>query len=244
MTEQTPPADPQDAHNIRARLAEVTQTVRAASQSVHGGPDAVRVMLATKTQSAARIRVALEAGHTLIGENRVQELQAKAAALADLPHEPHLIGPLQRNKVNHTLRHASCIQSVDNLPLAEKINNRLGVLDETLDYFVQVNTSREDSKFGVAPEDAEALITETRTLDRMRLRGLMTIGLPGSSPDVIRPSYSDLLELSERLRESGVMPAEATELSMGMSGDFELAISEGATIVRVGSSIFGARDYS
>src|SRR5699024_8519701 len=162
---------------------------------------------------------------TLIGENKVQEIVGKAEALADLAPETHLIGPLQRNKVNHTLRHASCIQSVDNLALAEKISNRLEVIDETVEYFVQVNTTREDSK---------ALIAETRELERMRLRGLMTIGLPGSSAEEIRPSYADLRELSERLREKGVMPAEATELSMGMSGDFELAISEGATMVRVG----------
>ncbi|WP_426936949.1 YggS family pyridoxal phosphate-dependent enzyme [Brevibacterium sp. LE-L] len=243
-TDSSSSLSPDVIAGITGNLDEVAERARAAAVSAGRSGDEVRVLLATKTQPAEKIRVALEHGFTLIGENKVQEITGKAEALADLNPETHLIGPLQRNKVNHTLRHASCIQSVDNLPLAEKINNRLGVLDETLDYFVQVNTSREDSKFGVAPEDAEALITETRTLDRMRLRGLMTIGLPGSSPDVIRPSYSDLRELSERLRESGVMPAEATELSMGMSGDFELAISEGATIVRVGSSIFGARDYS
>ncbi|UVI35899.1 YggS family pyridoxal phosphate-dependent enzyme [Brevibacterium spongiae] len=240
-TDSPSPLSPEDVAVITGNLDEVAERARAAAEAAGRSGDEVRVLLATKTQPVEKIRVALEHGFTLIGENKVQEITGKAEALADLNPETHLIGPLQRNKVNHTLRHARCIQSVDNLALAEKINNRLDVLDETVDYFVQVNTSREDSKFGVAPEDAEALITETRKLDRMRLRGLMTIGLPGSSPDEIRPSYSDLRELSERLRESGVMAAEATELSMGMSADFELAISEGATIVRVGSSIFGAR---
>ena len=229
---------------ITGNLDEVADRSRAAAESSGRRGDDVRVLLATKTQPAEKIRVALEHGFTLIGENKVQEIVGKAEALADLNPETHLIGPLQKNKVNHTLRHAHCIQSVDNLPLAEKINNRLDVLDETVDYFIQVNTSREDSKFGVAPEDAEELITATRELGRMRLRGLMTIGLPGSSPEEIRPSYSDLRELSEKLRDSGVMPAEAVELSMGMSNDFELAIAEGATMVRVGSSVFGARDYS
>jgi pyridoxal phosphate enzyme (YggS family) len=229
---------------IIGNLDEVADRARAAAEASGRSGDDVRVLLATKTQPAEKIRVALEHGFTLIGENKVQEITGKAEALADLNPETHLIGLLQKNKVNHTLRHAQCIQSVDNLPLAEKINNRLDVLDETVDYFIQVNTSREDSKFGIAPEDAEELITATRELGRMRLRGLMTIGLPGSSPEEIRPSYSDLREISEKLRGTGVMPAEATELSMGMSGDFELAIAEGATIVRVGSSIFGARDYS
>ena len=243
-TESSSTLSPDDIAAITGNLDEVAGRARAAAEASGRSGDDVRVLLATKTQPAEKIRVALAHGFTLIGENKVQEITGKADALADLDPETHLIGPLQRNKVNHTLRHASCIQSVDNLALAEKINNRLDVLDQTVDYFLQVNTSREDSKFGIAPEDAEALITETRRLDRMRLRGLMTIGLPGSSPDEIRPSYSDLRELSEKLRETGVMPAEARELSMGMSGDFELAISEGATMVRVGSSIFGARDYS
>lgn len=229
---------------ITGNLDEVADRARAAAEASGRSGNDVRVLLATKTQPAEKIRVALEHGFTLIGENKVQEITGKAEDLADLHPETHLIGPLQKNKVNHTLRHAQCIQSVDNLALAEKINNRLEVLETTVDAFVQVNTSREDSKFGVAPEDAEALITEIRGLDRIRLRGLMTIGLPGSSADEIRPSYADLRELSRRLRDAGVLPAEAVELSMGMSNDFELAIAEGATMVRVGSSVFGARDYS
>ncbi|SDS53138.1 hypothetical protein SAMN04489751_2226 [Brevibacterium sandarakinum] len=238
-----PLADDQVA-SIRDNLDEVAaRTATAAEASGRTSAD-VQVMLATKTQPAPKIRVALEHGFTLIGENKVQELVAKADDLDDLEHEAHLIGPLQKNKVNHTLRHAHCIQSVDNLELATKINNRLEVLDQTLDIFVQVNTSREDSKSGIAPDEAEALIAELRDHTRMRLRGLMTIGLPGRTPEEIRPSYSDLRELREKLIGSGAMPAEAKELSMGMSNDFELAIAEGATMVRVGSSVFGARDYT
>ncbi|WP_166974868.1 YggS family pyridoxal phosphate-dependent enzyme [Brevibacterium atlanticum] len=246
MSTPDPPSSltPEVIAAITANLDEVADRARAAAESSGRSGDDVRVLLATKTQPAEKIRVALEHGFTLIGENKVQEITGKADELADLDPETHLIGPLQKNKVNHTLRHAQCIQSVDNLALAEKINNRLEVLETTVDAFVQVNTSREDSKFGVAPEDAEALITEIRSFDRIRLRGLMTIGLPGSSADEIRPSYSDLRELSGRLRDAGVLPAEAVELSMGMSNDFELAIAEGATMVRVGSSVFGARDYS
>ena len=230
--------------SIRDNLDEVAKrSSTAAEASGRMGAD-VKVMLATKTQPAAKIRVAIEHGFTLIGENKVQELVGKAEDLDDLQHEAHLIGPLQKNKVNHTLRHAHCIQSVDNLELATKIDKRLDVLDETVNFFVQVNTSREDSKSGIAPEQAEALITELRGLTRMKLRGLMTIGLPGRSPEEIRPSYADLRELSAKLIDSSVMPAEANELSMGMSSDFELAIAEGATMVRVGSSIFGAREYA
>lgn len=281
-------ADPQDAQAIRERLAQVTETVRSASQAAHGSPDAVRIMLATKTQPASRIRVALEAGYTLIGENRVQELQAKAPELAGIPHEPHLIGPLQRNKVNHTLRAgAVCVQSIDHLAIAQRLSNRIAMLaaegtdslvaeapgtlsthgteaDRTaadgaglsdragsaawgtesplLDVFLQVNTSREESKFGVDPAGAEELAEQVRDLPHLRIRGLMTIGLPGSSDDQIRPSYAELRDLSARLRASGAIPADATELSMGMSADYALAIDEGATIVRIGSTVFGARE--
>src|SRR5699024_4349285 len=227
--------DPQDAQAIRDRLAQVTETVRSASRAAHGFPDAVRIMLATKTQPASRIRVALEAGCTLIGENRVQELQAKAPELADIPHEPHLIGPLQRNKVNHTLRAgAVCVQSIDSLAIAQRLSNRIatltaeghdalvaeapgtlrargagvsgtdgaavasgaapaaGAASPLLDVFLQVNTSREESKFGIDPAGAEELAVQVRDLPHLRIRGLMTIGLPGSSDDEIRPSYAEL----------------------------------------------------
>ncbi|MDN5585805.1 MAG: YggS family pyridoxal phosphate-dependent enzyme [Brevibacterium sp.] len=239
----TPASLTEDAiASIRDNLDEVAERTATAAEASGRARDDVRVLLATKTQPAERIRVAIEHGFTLIGENKVQELVSKADDIADLDHRAHLIGPLQKNKVNHTLRHAHCIQSVDTLELATKISNRLDVLDQTIDCFVQVNTSREDSKSGIAPEDAEALISELRGFTRMRLRGLMTIGLPGRTPEEIRPSYTELRELSEKLLTSGVMPAEASELSMGMSSDFELAIAEGATMVRVGSSVFGARD--
>ena len=265
MSDQT--ADPHDAQRIREHLETVSAEVHRASTAAHGDPEAVRILLATKTQPAARIRAAIEAGAGLIGENRVQELQEKAPELADLPHEAHLIGPLQRNKVNHTLRAgAVCVQSIDSLAVAQKLSDRIATLTAegpqelaaeapgtlrtdgssadhpVLDVLIQVNTSREDTKSGVAPADAEELITAVRALPHLRIRGLMTIGLPGETDDVIRPSYADLRELSQTLRDAGALPADATELSMGMSADYALAIEEGATIVRIGSTVFGARD--
>ena len=127
MSDQT--ADPHDTQRIRERLETVSAEVRRASTAAHGDPEAVRILLATKTQPAARIRAAIEAGAGLIGENRVQELQEKAPELADLPHEAHLIGPLQRNKVNHTLRAgAVCVQSIDSLAVAQKLSDRIATL--------------------------------------------------------------------------------------------------------------------
>ncbi|WP_349826747.1 YggS family pyridoxal phosphate-dependent enzyme [Brevibacterium litoralis] len=240
---------PQEEQGIHDRLDEAHERAAAAAERVGRKPEDVRILLATKTQPAERILVALRHGSTLIGENRVQELTGKAEALAAVAHESHLIGPLQKNKVNHTLRVPSCtcIQSIDDAALARKIHTRLeteaseGVADRTIDVFVQVNTSREDSKSGIVPEAAEELVAAVLDLDRLRLRGFMTIGLPGSSPEEIRPSYRDLVAVKDRLLDSGIITADQTALSMGMSNDYELAIEEGATIIRLGSSIFGAR---
>jgi PLP dependent protein len=232
---------PEDAQAIRARLDEVTSRASAAAQRSGRSADSVSILLATKMQSVEKIRVALEHGFTLIGENRVQELTGKAEALADIPHETHLIGPLQKNKVNHTLRVASCIQSIDNVPLAEKIQRRLEAEDQIVEYFVQVNTSREDTKFGIAPEEVSEFVGSLRGFDRMKMRGFMTIGLPGQSDEEIRPSYQELVAVKDRCLEQGLIDESMCELSMGMSSDYELAIEEGATMVRIGSSVFGAR---
>ncbi|WAL39428.1 YggS family pyridoxal phosphate-dependent enzyme [Brevibacterium sp. BRM-1] len=239
MSEAPQPAV--DAAHIRANLDDVAARAAAAARAAGREPGDVRILLATKTQPAEAIRVAIDHGFPLIGENRVQELTCKAEALADLPHEAHLIGPLQKNKVNHALREASCIQSVDSAELAEKIQRRLEAVDGRVDVLVQVNTSREASKSGVAPEGAQGLLAALAPLDRLRVRGLMTIGLPGSTEAEIRPSYARLRELRDALIADGALAADACELSMGMSGDFELAIAEGATMVRVGSTVFGAR---
>lgn len=227
--------------SLASALDDIRARADSAAVAAGRAPAEVQIMLATKTQPAGTVLEALRLGYTLIGENRVQELQSKAEELSAVPHEAHLIGPLQRNKVNHALRHASCIQSIDTAAIAEKIQRRLEATEATVEVFVQVNTSREDSKSGVAPEDAAALLGALEPFDRLRVRGLMTIGLPGSSPDDIRPSYRDLAALSSRLLTDGLLPPRAAELSMGMSGDFELAIEEGATMVRIGSSVFGVR---
>lgn len=236
-----PGADARPAVDVAGRLAAVQARVDAALERAGREPGSAAILLATKMQPPEPILQALRAGYTLIGENRVQELVGKAEALSVVPHEAHLIGPLQSNKINKVLGLASCIQSVDSAELAEKIQRRLETRDATVDVFLQVNTSREDSKSGVAPEDAAALARAVSGMERLRIRGLMTIGFPGETPEEIRPSYRELARLRDDLIACGALPEHATELSMGMSGDFELAIEEGATMVRIGSTVFGAR---
>ncbi len=229
---------PADA-DIRDNLAAVRARVDAACLAAGRAPDEVEVLLATKTQPAALIAMAVAAGARLIGENRVQELAAKDADLAGLPCERHFIGHLQSNKVNQVLRYVSCVQSVDGADLADRLQRRLETLDRTLDVLVQVNTSGEASKSGVSPDEAVAVVQKVVTRDRLRVRGLMTVGLQSADEAAVRASYRELREVRDRTAD--VIGAGLRVLSMGMSGDLEAAVAEGATLVRVGSAVFGPR---
>ena len=171
----------------------------------------------------------------LVGENRVQELVAKGPALVGLT-ALHLIGPLQSNKVNAALRWASCIESVESLDLAERLSART---TQPLDVYVQVNVSGEESKHGVAPHDAVGLAVAVAALPNLQVAGLMTVGARSDDAGVVRAGYALLRSLRDEILAAGTQTA--TGLSMGMSGDLELAVAEGATLVRVGSAVFGAR---
>lgn len=232
---------PEDAKQIRERLAEVRTRIDAACVAAGREPGDVRLLLATKTVGPERIRVAIEAGADLVGENRVQEVRPKYEALADLEYERHFIGHLQSNKVNALVPYVSCIQSLDRVSLADRLQGRLEREGETREVLVQVNTSGEESKFGVEPGEALDFVREVATRDALRIRGLMTIGLFSEDPEVARPSLAALRETADRIREAGIEGVEMAELSMGMSSDLEVAIEEGATIVRVGSAVFGER---
>jgi pyridoxal phosphate enzyme (YggS family) len=231
---------------IAERLARVRARVAAAAREAGRDPGDVRLLLATKTQPVDRVRAALEADAraraddpsltaVLLGENRVQELVAKGPELAGLAGL-HLIGPLQSNKVNAALRWASCIESVASQDLAERLSART---TDPLDVYVQVNVSGEPTKHGVAPDQAVAFAGAVAALPRLRVAGLMTIGARSDDPAVVGSGYALLRRLRDEVVAAGTQ--SATELSMGMSGDLELAIAEGATLVRVGSAVFGAR---
>jgi len=229
-----------DAEQIRANIARVRERMGAACERSGRDPGSVRLLLATKTVEPERVRVAIEAGEKLVAENRVQEVKPKFEALEDLEYERHFIGHLQSNKVNALLPYVSCIQTLDRLSLARKLNNRLELEGETREVLVQVNTSGEQTKAGLDPDEVEPFIRTVAGLESLRIRGLMTIGL-NAEPEVARPSLARLREISERIREENIDRVEMDELSMGMTGDLEVAIEEGSTIVRVGSAIFGSR---
>ena len=184
------------------------------------------------------------AGEKLVAENRAQEGRPKFEALEDLDYERHFIGNLQSNKINALLPYVSCIESLDRLSLARKLNRKLEAEGTSIEVLVQVNTSGEESKFGLEPAEVAGFMKEVSGLETLKVRGLMTIGLNTEDPELARASLRRLRELRDEVRQMNLGSIEMTELSMGMSGDLEVAIEEGSTIIRVGSAIFGSRAAS
>ena len=224
--------------DIAQVLARIRDRMTSAAENDGRNARDVRLLLATKTVEPARIISAIEAGATLIGENRVQEILDKADDLAPFAPETHLIGHLQSNKVNQVVGRVVCVQSVDSIDIAEKLDRRSGVLEKTLDILLQVNVSGESTKSGFAPEEVESVLEQLAKLENLRVRGYMTIGLNSTDEGAVRAGYQQLRGIRDRHLTS--FP-KASELSMGMSGDYELAIRCGATMVRLGSAVFGSR---
>ncbi|WP_423736493.1 YggS family pyridoxal phosphate-dependent enzyme [Chitinophaga caseinilytica] len=228
--------------DILHQITLIEKRIADACVAAGRNPQDVRLLLATKTVPPERIRVALEAGRTLIAENKIQELKEKFAAVEDIPHENHFIGHLQTNKIKDLLKYnVSCLQSLDRLDLAEKLHQRLQSDNRTMDVLIQVNTSGEASKFGVEPALALDLVRSVAQLKTLRIKGLMTIGLLSAEAGKVQACFRLLRNLRNSIRAQGGDGVEMNELSMGMSGDLETAIAEGATIVRVGTAIFGQR---
>lgn len=221
--------------NVRARIAN-------ACERSGRDPGTVRLLAVSKTVEEARIRLAYQAGCRELGENKVQEAQRKCEALADLPGlRWSIIGHLQTNKAKLVARFADEFQALDSLRLAETLDRYLQAAGRGLDVLVQVNTSGEASKFGVPPEHVGAVVKALGHCSSLRVRGLMTLALLSSDAQRVRPCFVRLRELQERLQQDAPDGIGMDELSMGMSGDFEMAIEEGATTVRIGQAIFGAR---
>ncbi|CEN44885.1 conserved hypothetical protein [Capnocytophaga canis] len=231
--------------NITENINQIQARIENACQKVGRNPKEVKLLLATKTVNAERIKTVLNAGYTLIAENKVQEVKEKYDALKDIPHTSHFIGHLQTNKIKEILRYdIRCIQSLDRIELAQKLQQRLAYENKNMDVFIQVNTSNEASKFGIAPEKAIALVQEVAQFDRLHIKGLMTIGLFSAKSEEVRPCFQLLKNLQLEINGLNITNVDVSELSMGMSNDLEIAIEEGATIIRVGTAIFGKRIYS
>jgi PLP dependent protein len=225
---------------IRANLAAVQERIADAARRAGRREDAVLLVAVSKTVDAERVRDAIAAGVPALGENRVQEAREKIAVLGR-PRPWHLIGHLQTNKVRDALDCFDLIHSVDRLPLAEALSRRATEAGRRVDVLVQVNVGEEPQKGGVRAEALRPALEAMAALPGLRLRGLMTIPPLPRDPEDSRPHYREMRKLIDGARGWGFGP-ELAELSMGMSGDFEVGIEEGATIVRVGTAIFGPRE--
>lgn len=201
----------------------------------------ISLLLAVKTVPADKIRIAIEAGESLIGENKMQEFRDKDADLRDLNIERHFIGHLQTNKVKDVLKYATCIQSLDRLSLAQELDKQLQKEGKTIDVYIQVNTSFEESKFGLPPDGVLPFLEQIKKYKTLKIKGLMTIGLLDVEKEKMRPSLALLRETRNRIYAQKNNDLKDLKLSMGMSQDLELAIEEGSNMVRIGTAIFGNR---
>lgn len=225
-------------NQIEKNISDIQDRIEAACLKSNRNKSDVKILLATKTVTPENIKFALNFGIKRIGENKVQELKSKFEALRDIPHESHFIGHLQSNKIKEVIQYAQCIQSVDRWSLAQKLQNRLEYEDKSIDVFIQVNTSNESSKFGIEPEKAVELAMQMKSLNRIRIKGLMTIGLFSPNPELTRPCFKQLKQIQRELLDLDI---PVHDLSMGMSNDLETAIEEGSTMIRVGTAVFGKR---
>ena len=227
------------AESTKERAARVLDAVARAAQRSGRGKEEVRLVAAGKSQPVEKIGEALEAGVTVFGENYVQEAEKKILAYPQA--EWHLIGKLQRNKVKKAVSLFAWIQTVDSLALLSEISRRAGEAGKVLPVLVEVNLEGEGSKAGVSPGELPALIDEAPELPGVSLKGLMAIPPWTPDPEESRPYFIRLREILAECVSRGGAGAGMTELSMGMSNDYEAAIEEGATMVRVGTALFGSR---
>jgi pyridoxal phosphate enzyme (YggS family) len=229
---------------MAGRIAHIRQRIADACARAGRSPDSVVLLPVSKTFEVDAIREAMALGLTRFGENKTQEIRQKAAALAGQGLQWVLIGHLQTNKAKDAARDATEVQSLDRTDLAEALHRRLVNEGRTLDVLVQVKTSTEPSKFGMAPEDVSAFLRRIAAeFPTLRVQGLMTLAVNSPDPEQVRACFRALRELRDSLRAENIDGVSLERLSMGMSGDFELAIEEGSTEVRIGTAIFGARTY-
>ncbi|WP_166269708.1 YggS family pyridoxal phosphate-dependent enzyme [Marinobacter caseinilyticus] len=229
-------------NSIADNIGSVTRRIQKATLAAGREPGCVRLLAVTKTRHPDELRTAAEAGQTAFGENYVQEAIDKMDALRDVPGlEWHFIGPIQSNKTRIIAERFDWVHSVDRLKIAKRLSEQRPASSPPLNLCIQVNIDDEDSKSGCSLADLPALARSISSLPGVTLRGLMAIPDPGQPERQLRQSFRQLADALKRLRDSDDLPGTPDTLSMGMSGDLDIAIAEGATCVRVGTALFGAR---
>jgi len=227
--------------SLRQRLDAVNSRIRQAAQACGRPPEEIGLVAVSKTMPAGTVRTAIDAGVGALGENYIQEARDKIAALADADVSWHFIGHLQTNKAKYAVRLFDLIHSVDSLKLARELDKQSANIGKIQPVLLQVNIAREGTKSGVFAEELLDLVRAVGGLEHVSLRGLMTMPPFFNAPEKVRPFFAELRRLRDKIAAQHIARVQMRELSMGMTGDFEVAIEEGATLVRVGTAIFGER---
>ena len=227
--------------SIKDRLEKVKERIKKAAELCHRDPETVRLVAVSKTVPVSKVQEAIEAGVTVLGENYVQEARDKINSLKSFPVEWHFIGHLQSNKAKYAVRLFDLIHSVDSLKLAQELNKQAHKNGKVQQILIQVNISQEDTKSGISVDEAVNLISEISHLENLSIQGLMTMPPYFNQPEKVQPFFAALRDLRDQVECKTIPNVSMDQLSMGMTGDFEVAIEEGATMVRVGTAIFGER---
>ncbi|MGB7062808.1 MAG: YggS family pyridoxal phosphate-dependent enzyme [Candidatus Zixiibacteriota bacterium] len=227
---------------IEENVKSVWSRIDKAAQASGREGEKIELVAVSKTVEPERINEAIRCGIEIIGENRIQEAEGKFKEITE-PVKKHLVGHLQTNKAKKAVELFDFIQSVDNERIAKEISRRALDKGKVMEVLVEVNTSAEETKFGIEPDQALPLIETISRLEGIKIKGLMTIGLFSDNPEDTRPCFKRLKTFFEEIKSANVPGVEMKYLSMGMTSDFEVAIEEGSNMVRVGTGIFGARSY-
>jgi hypothetical protein len=228
-------------NTIAARLTTLLARIRTAAAAAGRSADEVHLVAVSKTFPADVVREAIAAGVSDIGENYIQEARAKFEALQGIPVKWHFIGHLQTNKSSFAVRMFDLIHTVDSYRLALELDRCAKKINKVQAVLIQVNVAGEASKAGVAVEEALPLVRRAAALENIAVKGLMTMPPYFNSPEKVQPFFAGLRELRDRIRDEQIVGVGMAELSMGMTGDFEAAVAEGATLVRIGTAVFGER---
>ena len=228
--------------SLKQRLKNVNDRINNAAYACGRDPETIRLVTVSKTIPADRVREAINAGADILGENYIQEAREKINELSAHPVSWHFIGHLQTNKAKYAVRLFDLIHTVDSLKLARELNKQAKKINKIQQILIQINISRESSKSGVYDQDLLSLINDISCLQNLSVRGLMTVPPFFNSPETVRPYFAALRVLRDQIKNKAIQNVSMEELSMGMTGDFEVAIEEGATLVRIGTAIFGKRN--
>ncbi len=227
---------------LKKRLSNVKERIKKAAIDCGRDPDTVHLVAVSKTIPEDIVREAIRTGVDILGENYIQEARDKINALSYYPVSWHFIGHLQSNKAKYAVKLFDMIHTVDSLKLAHELNKQAKKINKIQKILIQVNISMESTKSGICEDDTQRLIKEINLFENISIKGLMTMPPFFNNPEKVRPYFSALRNLRDKIRNEAIKNVKMQELSMGMTGDFKVAIKEGATLVRIGTAIFGERN--